>query len=73
MEFEEQGEQVRAFLRTWDKDIFRRVCVATLDCYNGDPDQEISTLGRLIDALGPDVLVVSISGGSTILVEAFCK
>ena len=35
--------------------------------------QEISALGRIVDALGPDVPVVSISGGSTILVEAFCE
>ena len=30
-------------------------------------------MGRLIDALGPDVSVLSISGGSTILVESFCE
>ena len=29
MEFEEEGDKVRVFLRTWDVDTFRRVCVAT--------------------------------------------
>ena len=73
VEFDEQGEEVRVFLRTVDRDTFRRVCVATLDRYSSDPHQEVSALGRLIDALGPDVWVVSISVRSTILVEAFCE
>ena len=72
VEFEEEGDKVRVFLRTWDVDTFKRVCVATLDRYNSDPHQEITALGRMGDALGPDVSVASISGGSTVLVEAFC-
>ena len=73
MEFDEQGEEVQVFLRTWDVDIFRRVCVATLYRYSSDSYREVSALGRLVYALGPDVTLVSISGGSTILVEAFCE
>ena len=73
MEFEEEGDKVRVFLRNWDVDTFRRVCVAWLDRYSSDPHQEISALGRMVDALGPDVSVASISGGSTDLVEAFCE
>ena len=73
VEFEEEGDKVRLFLRTWDVDTFRRVCVASLDCYSSDPHQEITALGRIVDALGPDVSVASISGGSTVLVEAFCE
>ena len=73
MEFEEEGDKVRVFLRTWDIDSFRRVCVATADRYSSDPHQEISTLGRIVDALGPEVSVASISGGSTVLIEAFCE
>ena len=61
------------FLRTWDIDNFKRVCVATLDRYSSDPHQEISALSRIVDVLGPDVLVVSKSGGSTVLVETFCN
>ena len=61
------------FLRTWDVDTFTGVCVATLDCYSIDPHQEITILGRIVDALGLNVPVPSISGGSTILVEAFCE
>ena len=73
MEFEEEGNKVRVFLRTWDVDTFRRVCVATLDRYSSDPHQEVTALGRVVDALGSDVAVVSIIGGSTVLVEAFSE
>ena len=60
-EFEEEGDKVRVFFRTWDVDTFRRVCVATLDPYSSDPHQEITALGWMVDALGPDVSVASIS------------
>ena len=73
MEFEDDGDQVRVFLRTWDIHMLRRVCVATLDCYSSDPHHKSSALGRRVDALGPDVSVVSVSGGSTNLVEVFCE
>ena len=73
MEFEEEGDKVRVFLRTWDVDTFKGVCVASLDRYSSDPHQEVTALGRVVDALGPDVSVASISGGSTVLVEAFCE
>ena len=72
MEFEEEGDKVRVFLRTWDADTFKRVCVATMDRYSNNPHRQISVLGRVVDALGPDVSMASISGGSTVLVEAFC-
>ena len=64
VEFDEEGDKVRVFLRTWDVDTFKRVCVASLDRYSSDPHQEISALGRVVDALGPDISVASISGGS---------
>ena len=64
---------MRVFLRTWVADTFRRICVATVDRNGNDLHQEISILGRVVDALGPDVSVASISGASTVLVEAFCE
>ena len=73
IEFEEEGDKVRVFVRTWNVGTSMRVFVATLDCYSSDPHQEISVLGQVVDALGPDVSVASISGGSTVLVEAFCE
>ena len=73
VELEEEGDKVRVFLRTWDVDTFRRVCVAALDRYSSDPHQEVTAWVREVDVLGPEVSVVSISGGSTVLVEAFCE
>ena len=73
VEFEEEGDKVPVFLHTWYVDTFKRVCVATLDRYSSDPHQEITALGRMVDALGPDVSVASISGGSAVLVEAICE
>ena len=72
VEFVQEGDKVRLLLRTWDIDIFRRVYVVTLDRHSRDLYQEISALDRVVDALGPDVSAASISGGSTVLVEAFC-
>ena len=68
MEFEEKGDKVQVFLHT-----FKRVCVGTADRYSSDPHQEFSVLRWIVDALGSDVSVASISGGSTVLVEAFCE
>ena len=73
VEFEEEGDKVRVFLRTWDVDTFKTVCVATLDRYSSDLHQEISVLGQVVDALGSDVSVASISGSSTVIVETFCE
>ena len=73
VEFEEEGDKVRVFLRTWDVDTFKRDCEATLDRYSSDPHQKSTALGRMVDALGLDVSVASISGGPTVLVEAFCE
>ena len=64
---------MRVFLRTWDVDTFKRVCVASLDCHGSDPYQKVTGLGRVVDGLGPDFPVASISGGSTVLVEAFSE
>ena len=70
---EEHSDEVRVFFRTSDIDTFRRVCVATLDRYSCDLHREISALDQLVDALGPDISVVSISAGSNLLVKAFCE
>ena len=73
VEFKKEGDKMRVYLCTWHMDTFKRVCETTLDRYSSNPHQVISVLGRMVDALGPDVSVVSISGGSTALVEAFCE
>ena len=47
--------------------------MATLDQHGSNFYQKISALVRIVDAQGPDVSVLSISGRYTILVEAFCE
>ena len=64
---------MRVFIRTWDVDTFRRVCEVTLGRYSSDPHQQRTTLGPIVEVLGPDVSAASISGGSTVLVEALCE
>ena len=59
------------FLRCWDNSQFRRVCVALLDRFSGDVSEEVVALGRIIDAIGPDVRVASVQGDPHFLVEAY--
>ena len=70
-EFVEQGEYIWVFIRCWDNNQFRRVCVAILDRFSGNVNEEVSVLACIIDALGPDVRVVSVQGGPHALVEAY--
>ena len=49
------------------------VCVAVLDRCSDESHLEISMLGQPEDAVGPDLSVTSVSGGPTILLEAFCQ
>ena len=50
------------FLRCWASSQFRRGCVAVLDRFSGNVSEEVVVLGRIVDAVGPDVLVVSVQG-----------
>ena len=67
----EEGEYTRVFLRCWNNSQFRRVCVAVPDRFSGNVSAEVVALGRIIDAIGPDVHVVSVQGGPHALVEAY--
>ena len=71
VEFVEEGEHIWVFLPCWDSSQFRRVCVAVLDRFSGDVSEEVVALGRIIDAIGPDVRVVSLQRGPHALVEAY--
>ena len=59
------------FIRCWDNNQYRRVCVALLDSFSKNGNEEGVVLGRIFDALGPDVRVVSVPGGPHALVEAY--
>ena len=70
-EFVKEGEHTWVFLRCWDSSQFRRVCVAVLDRFSGDVSEEVAVLGRIIDAIGPNVRMVSVQGAPHSLVEAY--
>ena len=63
----EQGEYTWVFLRCWDSSQFRRVSVAVLDRFSGNVNEEVVVLGRIIDAIGPDVRVVPVQGVPMVL------
>ena len=71
VEFVEQGEHTWVFFRCWDSSQFRRVCVAVLDRFCGNVSEEVVMLGCIIDAIGPDVRVVSVQEGPHAVVEAY--
>ena len=56
---------------TSEKNLFRRVCLATLDWYSDDPYIEVTVLGCMIDAFGSNVSVVALTDGSQVLAEPF--
>ena len=59
IEFERRGDHIWDILRCWDKSQIRRVRVATLSRSSSSFNQEMSILGRTIDAIGPNVRLVS--------------
>ena len=71
VEFVKRGEHNWVFVRCWDNNHFRRVCVTILDSFSSNVKEEVVVLGRTIDALGPEVRVVSEQGGLHALVEAY--
>ena len=53
VEFEEGWEAILVFVRTWDQDTFRRVCVAVLSEYSGEASPYAVVLGKLLSVVGP--------------------
>ena len=71
IEFVERGDHIWVFIRCLDNNQFHRVCVAILDRFSSKVNEEVVVPGRTIDALGPNVRVVSEQGGPHALVEAY--
>ena len=51
LDFEELGVTLWAFIRAWEKDIFRRVAVAVSDCFSSDATHEVSVLASIVAAV----------------------
>ena len=71
LEFEERGESVCAFMRTWEKGTFRRVAVTVADRFAVDATHELSVLGSVVAAVGGSASLVAVSGGSHILTDTY--
>ena len=70
-EFEERGESLWAFMRTWVKDTFRRVAVAVTDPFAVNATHELSVLGSIVAAVGGSASLVAASGGSHVLADTY--
>ena len=65
LEFEERGETMWTFVRTWEKGTFRRVAVDVVDRFAVDATHEVAVLGSVVAAVGSSASLVAISGGVT--------
>ena len=73
LEFEERGESFWAFIRTWEKDTFRRVAVTVVDRFAVDATHELSVLGSIMAAVGGLASLVAVSSGSHVLTDTYGK
>ena len=71
LEFEERGESLWAFMRTWEKGTFRRVVVDVVDRFTVDASQDVAVLGSVVAAVGSSASLVAISGGSHVLADTY--
>ena len=71
LEFEERGESLWAFVRTWEKSTFRRVAVSVADCFAVDATHELSVLASVVSAVGGSASLVAVSGGSHLLGDTY--
>ena len=73
VEFKVGSEATLAFVRKWDRDTFRRVCVAVLIKYSKEATREAAVLGQLLSVFGPSVSIVSIVGWSYVLRDTYIE
>ena len=71
LEFEERGESLWDFMRTWEKGTSRRVAVGVADRFAVDATHELSVLGSVVSAVGGSASLVAVSGGSHALGDSY--
>ena len=59
------------FVRTWEKDTFRRVAMAVKDRLSSDTTHDLSVLASVVAAVGGSASLVAISGGSHMLADTY--
>ena len=60
-----------AFVRTSQKDSFRRIAVAVAECSSSDVTYDLSLLGSVVAAVGGSASLVATSGGSHVLADTY--
>ena len=58
LEFEERGESLWVFMRTWEKGTFRRVAVDVVDRFTVDATHDVAVLGSVVAAVGSSASLV---------------
>ena len=71
LEFEERGESLWAFVRTWEKGTFRLVAVDVVDRLTVDATHDATVLRSVVAAVGSSASLVAISGGSHVLSDTY--
>ena len=71
LEFEERGVSLWAFMRTWERDTFRRVVMAVTDSFAVDATRELSLLGSVVAAVGGLAYIIAVSGRSHVLAAPY--
>ena len=71
LEFEERGESLWAFMRTWEKGTFRRVAVDVVDRFTVDATHDVAVLASVVSAVPSLASLVAISGGSHVLSDTY--
>ena len=71
LEFEERGESLWAFMRTWEKGTFQRAAVAVTDRFAVDATHKLSVLGSAVAAVGGLASLVAVFVGSHVLADTY--
>ena len=71
VEFSTHSSATWVLIRTWKAGDFVRVAVAIIDRYYGDANSELAILGKILSTVGSGASLVSLYGGSHILVECY--
>ena len=71
VEFEVHSMTLWAFVRTWEKDTFRRVTVAVSDRFLSDATHEMSVLGSVVAAVCSSASLVAVSCESHVLADTY--
>ena len=73
VKIDEGSETFLVFVRPWDRNTFRIVCVAVLSNYIGEASCDTAVLGQLVSVVSPSVSLVSLVGGPHVLRDTYIE